>query len=91
MYGNCLANTRNLINAHLFQGREPEAQEEQAEGTEEGTGETRGCREGRHFRYIQQVLGKCLSPSPAEQKAGWEWAETPEGGWKEEVEGGGRV
>ena len=40
----------------------------------------------RHFRYIQQVLHKCLSPSPAERKAGWEWAETPEG----RLEGGGR-
>ena len=57
-----------------------------------GQGRQEGVRRGRrHFRYIQQVLRKCLSPSPAEQKAGWEWAETPEGGWKEEVEGGGRV
>lgn len=31
--GNCLANTRNLINANFLQGTEPEAQEEQAEGT----------------------------------------------------------
>ena len=40
--GNCLANTRNLINAHLFPGRELEVQEEQAEGIEEGEGSGRG-------------------------------------------------
>lgn len=42
---NCLANTGNLIHVHLFQGREPEVREEQAEGTEEGTREIRGCLE----------------------------------------------
>lgn len=39
----------------------------------------------RHFRYIEQVLCKCLPPSPAEQKTGWEPAETREG----RPEGGG--
>lgn len=71
--GNCLANTRNLINAHLFPGRKLEVQEEQAEGTEEGEGsgdERVSGQAQRHSGCIQQMLHKCLAPSPAEQKAG---------------------
>lgn len=39
-----------------------------AEGREEGVPE----EARRHFRCIQQVLHKCLSPSLVKQKAGWE-------------------
>lgn len=55
-----MANTRNLINAHFLQGRELEAQEEQAEGTGRDRGDKRMPGEARgHFRYTQQVLHTC--------------------------------
>lgn len=44
MCGDCLANTRSLINAHFLQGREPEAQEEQGEAVGRGW-ERRECQE----------------------------------------------
>ena len=79
---NCLANIRNLLSAHLFQGRELEVRKEQAEGMEEGgRGDKRVSGQAwRHSGCIQQVLQKCLAPSPAEQKAGSR-------GWRPQQEG----
>lgn len=74
MCGNCFANTRNLINDHFLQGREPEAQEQQAEGTGRDRGDERVPGEARgHFRHTQQVLHTC-----------WEQAETWKGGQGEQ-------
>lgn len=56
--GNCLANTRNLINAHLFPGRKLEVQEEQQRAPRKGRGqEMRGCQD-RH-RGIPGASSRC--------------------------------
>lgn len=56
MYGNCVGNTWNLINAHFLRGREPEAQEEQAEGAEEETGRPEAARRGKEAFQVHTAV-----------------------------------
>lgn len=85
--GNCLANTRNLINAHLFQGRELEVQEEQTEGAEEGA---RGDKRVSGHRGIPHASSRCsinawllpLQSRKQPQGGGDPSRKRPEGGFR---------
>lgn len=74
MYGNCLANTRNLKKMPVSSKNGSQKLRKNSRGHRgRGRGDQRVPEEARrHFRCIQQVLHKCLSPSLAKQKAGWE-------------------
>lgn len=72
---NCLANTRNLISARLFQGIELGVQEEQAEGMEEG-----GVRTGMEaFRVHPAGAPEMPGSFPCRAESRLKGVETPAG------------